>query len=526
VVVSPLLQPPRRALVSTCASLGLLVLAACGAPPPADLNIDVVPEAATSQALDAEVAADLAEAFAIWEASRQERLIAAVDPFERFETLFGTGGAQYLADEGLYEVIFASGDEGFEIERDHMAGFGQGRIAGPELPARPRRVHDGERGGLDSSSCRSCHFSGGPDGAGTATQQALLRGDGRHLRSAVVRDAPHVMGLGYIQLVAEWFNLSLEAQAITHQLTAETMGVPILERLEVDGIAFGNVTFYPDGTRNTAGLVAISDDLVVRPFGHKGRHRNLVELTDEALQIHHGHQSVSREQTFADRPDAADWLGDGREGDRDNDGVSNEIVDAQAVILAAYMSMLGVPERRTPERVDLLYAWSRGSEVFDSVGCVACHRRELRMQIETTAHIGTGDSTLNVPVTPSEVGQDPKPARLDFGDIDQSGVPIFPYTDLRRHRMGALLADDRDEVLPSGGSVDADVWLTRSLWGLADTAPYLHDGRAPTVHDAIVLHGGEASEARFAYLDLDEEDQRALQVFLLSLTRAPTMLVE
>jgi hypothetical protein len=508
--------------------LGLLVVAlgGCGEPSPLPGDdVELLGEATAGRALDADVQTQLQEAIAVWEASRRERLIEAVDPFERFETLFGAGGVENLANQGLYDTIFLLGDEAFESERDRVAGFGQGRIASPELPARPRRVHDGERGGLDSSSCRSCHFSGGPDGAGTATQLALLRGDGRHLSSAVVRDAPHVMGLGYIQLVAEWFNLALEAQAITHQLNAEAMGVAILERLEVDGIEFGNVTFHPDGSRNTAGLVAISDDLVVRPFGHKGRHRNLVELCDEALQIHHGHQSTSREQTFADRPDAEVWLGDGREGDRDNDGVDHEIEDAQAVMLASYLSMLGVPERRTPERVDLLYAWSRGSEVFDVVGCVECHRRELRMQLEQTAHVGAGESTLFVPITPSAVGQEPKPERIDFGSYEP-GVPVFPYTDLRRHRMGPLLADDRDEVLPGGGSVDADVWLTRSLWGLADTAPYLHDGRAPTVHDAITLHGGEASEARFDYLALDEEDQRALQVFLLSLTRAPVMLVE
>lgn len=518
------LLPEALSVTVVCAVA--LTAASCGddaTPRPGDVS--VAEEAVRAQPLEADVAAELQDAIAVWEASRQERLITAVDPFERFETIFGAGGVENLANQQLYDTIFALGDEAFESERDRVAGFGQGRPPGDVLPARPKRVHDGERGGLDSSSCRSCHFSGGPDGAGTATQVALLRGDGRHLSSAVVRDAPHVMGLGYIQLVAEWFNLSLEAQAITHQLNAEASGLPILERLEVDGIEFGNVTFHPDGSRNTAGLVAISDDLVVRPFGHKGRHRDLVELCDEALQIHHGHQSSSREQTFTGRPDAEVWLGDGREGDRDNDGVHDEIEDAQAVMLASYLSMLPIPERRTPERVDLLFAWSRGSEVFDSVGCNDCHRRELRMQLEQTAHVGTGDSTLFVPITPSEVGEEPKPVRIDFGSLEP-GVPIFPFTDLRRHRMGPLLADDRDEVLPTGGSVDGDVWLTRSLWGLADTAPYLHDGRAPTVHDAIVLHGGEASEARFAYLDLDDDDQRALQVYLLSLTRAPAMLVE
>jgi CxxC motif-containing protein (DUF1111 family) len=125
------------------------------------------------------------------------------------------------------------------------------------------------------------------------------------------------------------------------------------------------------------------------------------------------------------------------------------------------------------------------------------------------------------------VGEDPKPEKLDFGDTDPNGIPLFAFTDLRRHDMGPALADPVDEVLPDGGgTVRADVWLTRSLWGLADTAPYLHDGRAPSVHEAILFHGGEAQTSKNAYLALSDEDQSALRTYLLSLTRSPVLLVE
>ena len=69
------------------------------------------------------------------------------------------------------------------------------------------------------------------------------------------------------------------------------------------------------------------------------------------------------------------------------------------------------------------------------------------------------------------------------------------------------------------------MFLTRPLWGLAETAPYLHDGRAPTVHDAIVLHGGEATAARDAYLALDEKGRASVRVFLTSLSREPKLFV-
>ena len=93
------------------------------------------------------------------------------------------------------------------------------------------------------------------------------------------------------------------------------------------------------------------------------------------------------------------------------------------------------------------------------------------------------------------------------------------YSDLKRHAMGPGLADPHDH--PSG--IPKDVFLTRPLWGLADTAPYMHDGRALTIPEAILEHGGEAQAARDAFAALPDEKQRELHVFLLSLTRTPTL---
>jgi CxxC motif-containing protein (DUF1111 family) len=61
------------------------------------------------------------------------------------------------------------------------------------------------------------------------------------------------------------------------------------------------------------------------------------------------------------------------------------------------------------------------------------------------------------------------------------------------------------------------VWLTRPLWGVGSTAPYLHDGRASTLEEAIRAHGGEGEAARDAYDDLDEEKRAQIIAFLNSL---------
>lgn len=473
----------------------------------------------------ADVRSALDDAVDLYRAVRGEQFRLATDPNERYEVLVGRrvfeiGGADY---------VFTVGDEAFEAEYGRDGGLGQGEAWGPPpLPARNRRIHDGERGGLDASSCRGCHFVGGPDGSGALTQVGLLRGDGQHLSSARLREAPHVMGLGYIALAAREIEAELQQQVLIARLNTDG-GEPYSVPLVAGGIDFGRITARPDGSLDTSEVQGISPDLVIRPFGHKGRHPDLVALTEEALQVHHGMQTSSYLETRVD--DLETWVGPHGRWDPDGDGVQLEATEAQAVLLSSYMSMLGVPRIAPPEDPELTLIWSRGRAVFDAVGCAECHRPRLDLRDMVATFTARGERSFEVAFDLGAVGQEPRPRRLDFSpdedDRIRGGVPIFPFTDLRRHDLGPELAEPVDEALPDGADViPGSVWLTRSLWGLADTAPYLHDGRAPTVHEAIIAHGGEAADSRAAYVELDAETQGALRVFLMSLTRSATLLVE
>jgi cytochrome c peroxidase len=91
---------------------------------------------------------------------------------------------------------------------------------------------------------------------------------------------------------------------------------------------------------------------------------------------------------------------------------------------------------------------------------------------------------------------------------------------------GALLAADPPaaQVIPAAARGDrphhpaaTEEWRTPPLWGLRDSAPYLHDGRAGTLDEAIRLHGGEAEASGRRYRQLSPREQSALQSFLLSL---------
>lgn len=489
-----------------------------------------VPLAFQSSAVQPSTEDDLRDAVELFEGSSLEQYTFATDVGERRETLVSERFVAILGERGQFEDLFNIGDEAFEAEHDREYGYGRGQEPGAPRAAFLSRVQVGELGGTDSSSCRSCHFNGGPDGAGTSTQQGLFRGDGSRVSSAVVREAPHVMGLGYVSILAREFEDELAFIRDDAARFSREFGEPIERELRVQGISFGTVVGHPDGSVDLSGVQGIGQDLLIRPFGFKGRHRTLVEVVDEALQLHHGLQSEARVDMFDAQ--ASTYLGGGSSRfDRDDDGVQSEVSYGQGVLGASYLSMLGTPTIRPPANTGLALDWARGSRVFESVGCGVCHVAQLRFSSYVTEVRAIGDSDLSVSIDLFEAGQEPKPRKIDLAPDDQDtiprGVPIFPFTDLKRHDMGPGLAEPVSEVLPDGsGEIPGSVWLTRSLWGVADTAPYLHDGRAPTLHDAITWHGGESAPSRDAYMDLAESDRAALRVFLSSLTRDGVVVVE
>ena len=95
---------------------------------------------------------------------------------------------------------------------------------------------------------------------------------------------------------------------------------------------------------------------------------------------------------------------------------------------------------------------------------------------------------------------------------------IFPYTDLLLHDMGEGLADHRPEFMANGQE-----WRTAPLWGIGLThvvgahTRFLHDGRARSIEEAILWHGGEAQPSQADFKALPEKERNALIAFLESL---------
>ena len=95
-------------------------------------------------------------------------------------------------------------------------------------------------------------------------------------------------------------------------------------------------------------------------------------------------------------------------------------------------------------------------------------------------------------------------------DMSVEGVTIHPYSDFLLHDMGMGLADALSE-----GDVAGHEWRTSPLWGLGKLdSEFLHDGRASSLHQAILWHGGEAAAARENYLGLQASERNDLILFL------------
>lgn len=413
-------------------------------------------------------------------------------------------------DFGLYDKdrMFRFGDSFFTHEFRKDDGYGAGPFAGPS--AGLARVHTGVFGGRDTFSCAGCHSLGGPDGAGSPTQNAFVLGDGDSASSANVRNAPAVLGLGFVQALGVQMSYDLGAIRDAALAKAQQTGTDTTVDLVSKAVSFGKLTARADGTLDYKDVSGVDNDLIVKPFGWKGDVARLRRFAEEAARVHFGMQSHVLALGYQQDPDPA-RLGPGPNWfDPDNDGIQREVEEGTLTASAVYMEMLESPVILPPHDPALLGRWSNGMAVFEEVGCASCHVPEMPLGLSIWYE------------NPDTTGGPPFELNLAVdGELPRSTSLVKLFSDLKRHDMGEGLADAHE-----AGPIGKSVFLTRPLWGLAESAPYLHDGRAATIPMAINAHGGEANKSREDWIALSSEDQKDLHVFLLSLTREPRVLVQ
>lgn len=160
-------------------------------------------------------------------------------------------------------------------------------------------------------------------------------------------------------------------------------------------------------------------------------------------------------------------------------GGSPEVSDSALDAVTDFMTALAVPERRITD----VSAFNKGAQLFTQVGCASCHTPKQK----------TGDS-------------------LRFPLLSQQ--TIYPYTDLLLHDMGAALDDGVKEK-----NAESYEWRTPPLWGIGivardPEARFLHDGRASSLTEAIMWHGGEAESVKTRFTQLPSTQKETLLSFL------------
>ena len=466
---------------------------------------------------DAVLVEELEKAVDLRRRENFDRMLDARDPGELLEHATLTEPALDRRRLGAH-ALFIIGDELFGYLFRPENGWGNGPRDRGAVGFTPtlHRVQRGFAGGPDAFGCFSCHSKGGPDGAGTQTQNAFMRGDGERTGSADQRNPPSLLGLGPIELLAREMSAQLQAEAAAAGDRAKAEGTRVEQALTAKGVAFGRIAANPDGTLDYNAVQGVDWDLTVRPFGWKGHQATLRDIAEESLHLHQGLLTNRIQLAVRDGALDAGPYGKGPWYDVDQDGVSMEIDAGMVTTLVGYLAQLEAPTMRPPRDPGLLDAWAAGRLRFEEIGCARCHVPTLELEDpKLDARLpGTPPFVIDV----AKDGDGPK-IEPEYGRANTPYL-VHLFSDLKRHDMGPALASPRAQ-----GTIPAQVFLTRPLWGLAETAPYLHDGRAPTVHDAIVLHGGEATKARDAYLALGESDRAGIRVFLTSLSRESKLFV-
>lgn len=161
-------------------------------------------------------------------------------------------------------------------------------------------------------------------------------------------------------------------------------------------------------------------------------------------------------------------------------GGDPELSDDQLDAVTAYIHWLAVPKPLPLDNHQL----QRGQQVFVEAQCIVCHH----------ASYTTPENT--------------QPKQL-------ANKVIWPYSDFLLHDMGSELADNR-----SDGNATGQEWRTAPLWGIGvaktinNRANYLHDGRARTMLEALLWHGGEAEFSKNQVMSMPTADRQALLAFL------------
>jgi cytochrome c peroxidase len=435
-----------------------------------------------------------------------------------FTTIEGTLSADALkrlveAGKHLFTARFTSAD-----------GLGRPMATQAIIPTLRKQPTDEpfrRTAGPDSNNCQSCHNVPTLGGSGDFTANAFVSEgfesfdfDTLDPQFSNERGSVSLFGAGLLDLLGREMTADLRAERDHAVAAARKSGQPETVSLSSKGVDFGKLTVMPDGLVDFSELEGVDSDLTIRPFSQKGVFASLRQFAINAMNAHLGIEASER---FGKR-----WTGT---DDFDGDGHPDELSPGDISAVVAFQASLPAPGRMVPDDASWREATARGEKVFSDLGCSECHRPFLPLDSLTFTDPAPYDTAGTL--RPQEVA---KPAAYDLGLLDwakklprndQGQVLVPLFGDLKRHHISDSEVSQLGNELLAQRFVERDVFMTAELWGVGSTAPYGHRNDITTLDGVIRAHGGEARNARAAYIAADDADRSALIAFLKTLVIQP-----
>ena len=417
-------------------------------------------------------------------------------------------------------TVFSAGSNAYSLPAPNLrGGSGAQHLAGDAAFERRFVTADGLGPLFINGNCTACHVR---DGRGTAPLtatdpvQMLFRlslpgqdahggplpapGFGDQLQNrAIVGTAPEgQLSIQYVEQLRTLVDgVSVSLRQPTYAIDAPYQPVPagllLSARVAPPVFGLGLLEAVSEGD-----IVALADENDTNGDGISGRPNYVWDVAAQAPRL--GRFGWKANQPSLRQQTAAAYNGDmgittslfplepaagqSQAGNQPPGSALADLADAELANATFYVQTLGVPARRDVNNAQV----KAGKALFISAKCASCHVPRLS--------------------TSPAAGLPPETA----------GQTIYPYTDLLLHDMGSGLTDNRPDFRASGNE-----WRTPPLWGIGLSevvnghSTFLHDGRARSLTEAILWHGGEAQASADAVGRMSAADRAQLLAFLKSL---------
>lgn len=268
-------------------------------------------------------------------------------------------------------------------------------------------------------------------------------------------------------------------------------GAGLIDSVPNEVLAAAEERKFPDFPE-ISGRVSRLKDGRIGKFGWKGQVATLKDFVLTACAVELGLEVPGHHQGLLPQ-----------EPDRQPKGL--DLTEKECADLTAFVRNLPRPLDRSMSDTDDAAPQREGRQIFDRIGCATCHAPNL------------GDvKGIYSDLLLHDMGSELNDSASYGGGFEGTPSEQLPDPEKIMAKAGSPTSTERAGKPPIAGA-SAKEWRTPPLWGFRDSGPYLHDGRAQNLEQAVAFHGGEAEGVGARFYRLNAKDRVRVEAFLKSL---------